>query len=367
MKNLRYLFIIVSLCCIIVDAKLSVDVETPINRNLVEGGQKERITVRLRQDSNPVRCLIQQTKDSSAFLSINYEMIVTKNGKNRFYEPYLINLNNPDENFTIDILALKGSKIENDDYFGIDIVCSEYNDKIDNFSYKSIKTIRFLIISESFHVHTSFIRQIINDEKENVHHRLCYELNEKIGSSIDLLRDERLNLTLNVNVRERYIHFLNLYTYFGNFYINSTGFTIPNGLFYYWDNELSFFALDKMHYVAEYRKNTINIILKNDIKSYNIHIRKLSDPFEHPVPFFHIYLPNLGASYNNIQGLIGTIGKNKFIFHNPVQFGIDGTRKTSITVNGSIKKSTLKFRGGKECWFVDVQDALGKISIGLRY
>lgn len=188
-----------------------------------------------------------------------------------------------------------------------------------------------------------------------------------MGSTIDLFRDKILNLTVTVYLKERYVHSLQIQSYFGNFFINSTGFTIPNGFFYHWESDLTFFALEQKNYIAEYKKDALNIILKHDIKSHTIFIKRISDPLEYPIPFFDIYFPNLGTDYNKIDGLIGKVGKNKFSFHNPVQSGTHGIKEAKITVDGSIKKSTIKTKGEKECWFIDVQDALEKFFIELRY
>ncbi|CAD5120130.1 DgyrCDS8708 [Dimorphilus gyrociliatus] len=194
-------------------AKISIDVETPRNTHLTGDGQPERITVRLRTDSDPAQCFLQQTKDSTAKLFDNYVLTVRKDGIKIFYEPFLTKLSDSTQELTIDVLALRDSDIEKDEYFGINILCREWNDSSKKVGYKSIRIIRFLILVEN-NVNEPYFRQIVRDDEKGMHYRLCYELHEKYGRILEILKDEKSNVTVNVQLKKQFIQSIFISTLF---------------------------------------------------------------------------------------------------------------------------------------------------------
>lgn len=207
-------------------------------------------------------------------------------------------------------------------------------------------------------------RQRVYDERKKRFRTICYDVTGRSGDLIFLFKQNSKNsISVYGQLKDDfYMHIIKIVSVLGRVVFTTDKIVFSNGAILRWDD----FATEMLYIVGNYsvsfEKNRLKIsYLNKNTQQDSLEIIVIRSNRQLTGYYLDVLFNGLNNKYDNIDGLLGRIGRNHFRFYSSVQRKSHIYRKNprvAVMVNGHLIIGKTIKRNDEECWLLSVKDLL---------
>lgn len=244
--------------------------------------------------------------------------------------------------------------MERDEIITVYIECFDESEKSN-----AIEEVHFILQNKYASLRSSqHFRQKIRDKRGESEKIICYDVRGKENDQILIAKLNDSDISFyGVLMREFFMKTINIISPYGNITSNVTGILLDNGSFIEWRDSKKTEILIGNNFTYNLTGNSFHIKIKPFIfkeeRLKNFIIKRSYSPSYG----FFMNLNIVELNYKGIDGILGRIGNNQFMFYKVVNDGNTNNKKAIVSVNGNLSLSSRNVKSSN-CWYLDINDAL---------
>lgn len=208
-----------------------------------------------------------------------------------------------------------------------------------------------------------FMQRVFDERKKRLR-TICYDVTARSGDTIFILKQSGINsMSIYGQLKDDfYMHIIKIVSVLGHVTFTTDKISFSNGAHLRWDD----FVTDMFYVVGNYsisfEKNQIKIsYLNKNLQKHPLEVIVIRSNRPLTGHYLDVSFNGINNKYDNIDGLLGRIGRNHFRFYSSVQRKSSKFRRTpkvAVMVNGHLIVGKIVTRNNEECWLLSVKDLL---------